>query len=113
MSPGNRGPPVALIIATSDAAASYRGALRQLDLQSLWYQRRAAQPDAGGIEHGIGDGRGNWADRAFAGAGRWQFGTVDQHDVDRLGRLADVEYRIRKPVHTRDLGAVESVAAGR
>jgi len=50
---------------------------------------------------------------AFAGAGRWQFGTVDQHDVDRLGRLADVEYRIRKPVHTRDLGAVESVAAGR
>ena len=53
------------------------------------------------------DGRGDRADRALAGAGRRQCGAVEQHDVDRFGRLGDVEDRVGKPVGTGDLGAVE------
>jgi len=36
-----------------------------------------------------------------------QFGAVDQHDVDFLGRLGDIEDRIAEPVRSGDFGAVE------
>jgi hypothetical protein len=70
--------------------------LRQRRLEALRGQGRAAQAHAGRVEDGVGDGGGDRADRALAGAGRWQVGAVQQHDVDRFGRLGDVEDRVRK-----------------
>ena len=66
--------------------------------------RRRRTPDA---SKGVGEGRGDRSDRALAGAGRRQIGAVDQHDVDRLGRLGDVEDRVGEPVGAGDPGAVE------
>jgi hypothetical protein len=43
---------------------------------------------------------------------RRQFGAVEQHDVDRLGRLADVEDRVRAPVDA-GLPAMRDSARGR
>jgi hypothetical protein len=56
----------------------------------------AAQAHAGRVEDGVGDGRGDRADRALARTRRRQVGAVQQHDVDRFGRLGDVEDRVRK-----------------
>src|SRR5207253_406400 len=47
------------------------------------------------------------ADRRLAGARRRDLGPVDQHDVDRLRRLGDVEDRVSHPVDAGDVLAVE------
>jgi len=73
---------------------------------------RAAQAHAGRVEDGVGEGRGDRADRAFAGAGGRQLGAVQQHDVDCFGRLGDVEDRVARPIDTRHLGAVEGDLLG-
>jgi hypothetical protein len=70
-------------------------------------QRRAAQAHTGGVEDGVGERRGNRADRALAGTRRRQFGAVNRHDVDRFRHLGDVEDRVGEPVGAGDLGAVE------
>jgi hypothetical protein len=41
------------------------------------------------VEDSVGDGGGDRADRALARTRRRQLGAVQQHDVDRLGRLGD------------------------
>jgi hypothetical protein len=61
-----------------------------------------------GVPSGVwGSSCGDRADRAFADAGRRQFGAVQQHDVDFLGCVGDVEDRVRKPIDADDLGGVE------
>ena len=90
------------------ALRSHRIPLRQLRLEPLRRQRRAAQAHAGGVEDGVGERSRDRADRAFAGAGWRQFGAVNQHDVDRLGRLGDVEDRVGEPIDARHFGAVEA-----
>ena len=47
---------------------------------------RAAQAHAGGVEDRLGERRGDRADRALAGAGRRQFGTVQEHFRGELRR---------------------------
>ena len=67
--------------------------------------RRRRTPDA--VEDGVGEGGGDRVDRALAGARGRQLGVVQQHDVDRLGRLGDVEDRVGEPIGAGDLGTVE------
>src|SRR5262249_174478 len=69
-------------------------------------ERHAADAHPGGVEDRVGD-RGRYrTDRRLAGARGRQLGMVDQHHLDRLGRLGDVEDRVGHPV---DAGHVLSV----
>jgi hypothetical protein len=81
--------------------------LRQRRFEPLRGQWGAAQPHASRVEDSVGEGRGDWADRALASASRRQFRAVDEHDVDGLGRFGNVEDRIGEPVGAGHLGAVE------
>ena len=68
--------------------------------------------DRGRIEDGVDEGRGDWADRSLASAGGRQFRAVDQHDVDGLRSIGDVEDRIGEPIGAGHLRAVEGDLLG-
>jgi hypothetical protein len=70
-------------------------------------QRGATQPDAGRVEDGVGQRRGDPTNRALAAAGGRQFGAFDQHDINRFRRFCNVQDRVAEPVNARDLSAVE------
>src|SRR5262249_30122885 len=69
-------------------------------------ERHAADAHAGGVEDRVGDRGRHRPDRRLAGTGGWQLGMVDQHHLNRLRRLGDVEDRVGHPV---DAGHVLSV----
>ena len=61
---------------------------------------------------GVGKGRSDGADRAFARTCGRQVGAVDQYYIDRLGGLGDVEDRVAEPVGAGHFGAVEGDLLG-
>src|SRR3954447_20471427 len=77
-------------------------------LHPLGRKRHAADAHAGRIEDRVRDRRRHRPDRGFSRTGRRQLGMIDQHAVDRLRRLGDVEDRIGEPVHARYRLAIES-----
>src|SRR5262252_2395409 len=83
------------------------GPLRQCLLHPVGRERHAADAHAGGVEDGVGDRRRQRPHRRLAGAGGRDLGPVDDHDVDRLRRLGDVEDRVGHPVDGGHVLAVE------
>src|SRR5262249_43047185 len=80
---------------------------RQRLLHPVGRERHAADAHAGGVEDRVGDRRRHRADRRLAGTGGRQLGMVDQHHLDRLWRLGDVEDRVGHPVHAGHVLSVE------
>ena len=72
----------------------------------LWGQRSAAQAHAGGVEDRVWRGRRRQGGSSFRPTCGRQFGAVDQHDVDRLGGLGNVEDRVAEPVGADHYGVV-------
>src|SRR6185295_1944505 len=99
-------------VAASSSATRYftrdRLGTRQRLLHPLRRERHLAQAHARGIEEGVRDRRGDHADGRLARAGGRELRMVDEHDVDRLGRVLDVEHRIARPIDARHLVPVEA-----
>src|SRR3984893_1987014 len=68
-------------------------------LDAVRGERHAAHAHAGGVEDRVGDRGGHRPDRRFAGARRGDFRMVEQHGLNLLRRLGDVEDRVADPIH--------------
>src|SRR5712671_1745747 len=81
---------------------------RERGLDAFRGQWRASQPHAGRIEERVRHRRRYHADRRLAGPAGCDFRPVDEHNLDRLGRVADLEDRIAQPVDAGHFLAIET-----
>src|SRR5437867_2747461 len=71
-------------------------------------KRHAPQPHAGRVDESVRHRRRDDADRRLARPRGRDLRMVDQHDLDSLGRVADLQDRIAHPVDTGHLLAIEA-----
>src|ERR1700760_275378 len=107
LSPGDEGPfwdaPLPELIrkfSLSDASA------RQRRLHSLGSEGNGSEPDASGIEDGIGEGGADRGHRSFARAVERGRGAVDEFDLNR-GNIRESNHRIRGPIDAGDAGVIQ------
>ena len=74
---------------------------------SLQADRHRADAHAGGVEHGVGDGRGDGDDRRLAAAGRVQVRAVQQVDV-QLGHVVEPRHLVAAEAGVEDLAVLEA-----
>src|SRR5439155_10052327 len=81
---------------------------RERGLDPLRRERHATQPHAGRVEERVRHRRRDDADRRLARPRGRDLRMVDQHHVDGLGRVADLQDRIAHPVYAGHLLAIET-----
>src|SRR6185436_18334579 len=97
---------VAAINPTSIVVIAFIASSLQCGGNTLRGERHGAHADAGGVEDRVADRGGDDRDRRFAGAARFDAGTVDENALDRRDRKAERQAVIGAPVDRRHLAIV-------